>query len=132
MFNFRYTILPILISTLWISISEFVRNEVLFPEYWSNHYASLGLSFPSEPINGAVWGIWSLCYAISIYFISKRFSLNQTWLVSWFYGFVLMWLVVGNMGVLPYSILFYAIPLSVLEAWLATVIIFKLSNTPEA
>jgi hypothetical protein len=42
-------------------------------------------------------------------------------------GFVLMWLVTGNMGVLPYSILVFAIPLSLLETYLATLIIKKLS-----
>jgi len=38
----------------------------------------MGLIFPSEPINGAVWGILSFCFAIGIYFISQKFSLIQT------------------------------------------------------
>ncbi len=121
----KQTILPILLSTIWISLSEFIRNEVLIKAYWTSHYEQLGLTFPSDPINGAVWGIWSLCYAISIFIISKRFNLQQTFLLAWFIGFVLMWLVVGNMGVLPFGILPIAIPLSLLEAFLATFIIFK-------
>jgi hypothetical protein len=32
------------------------------------------------------------------------------------------------MGVLPFGILFYAVPLSVLEAFVASFIIFKLSG----
>ena len=125
---FKKTILPILLSTIWISISEFVRNEFLLKSYWTAHYESMGLIFPSEPINGAVWGIWSICFAIGIYIISKKFSLTQTTFLSWFVGFVFMWLVVGNMGVLPFGILYYAIPLSILEAFLATYIIVKLSK----
>jgi hypothetical protein len=39
-----------------------------------------------------------------------------------------MWLVVGNMGVLPFGILYFAIPLSLLEVFLATLIIVKLST----
>jgi len=123
----KKTILPILLATIWISISEFVRNEFLLKSFWINHYESLGLVFPSEPINGAVWGIWSLAYAIGIFVIAKRFNLWETFLLSWFIGFVLMWLVTGNMGVLPYGILVFAIPLSLLEAFLATLIIKKLS-----
>ena len=60
----KQTILPILLATIWISISEFARNEFLLKSYWKDHYQSLGLVFPSEPINGAAWGLWSLCFAI--------------------------------------------------------------------
>jgi hypothetical protein len=86
------------------------------------------MTFPEQPVNGAVWGIWSLCFAIAIFIFSKKFTLIQTTLLAWFVGFVLMWLVIGNMGVLPFGILFYAIPLSFLEAFLASLIIFKLSD----
>lgn len=128
MHPFRYTILPILLATIWISISEFVRNELLFNDYWVHHYAKLGLTFPAEPINGIVWGIWSLCYAIGIYVISRKFVLWQTFLLSWWMGFVLMWLVVGNMAVLPYDLLWYAVPLSLLEAGVASWLIHRLSK----
>ena len=123
----KKTILPILLTTIWISVSEFGRNEFLLKSYWTEHYENLGLVFPSEPINGAIWGLWSLCFAILIFIISKKFTLLQTALISWFLGFVLMWLVVGNMNVLPYGILPFAIPLSLLEAFLASLIIKKLS-----
>ena len=121
----RKTILPILIATIWISISEFVRNEFLLKTYWSDHYESMGLIFPSEPINGAIWGLWSLCFAISIYIIAQKFTLTQTTFIAWFVGFVLMWLVTGNMNVLPFEILPFAIPLSILEAFLASLIVKK-------
>jgi hypothetical protein len=124
---FRNIILPILAATLWISISEFVRNEFIVKSFWTNHYIGLGLTFPSEPVNGAVWGIWSLMFAIAIFIISKKFTLFQTALLSWFVGFVLMWFVLGNLGVLPYGLLVYAIPLSILEAFVASWIIKKLS-----
>ncbi|WKZ64099.1 MAG: hypothetical protein QY315_04725 [Saprospiraceae bacterium] len=124
----KNTVLPILLATIWISISEFVRNEILLKTYWTEHYQNLGLTFPSEPINGAVWGLWSFLFSIAIYLIAKKFSLLQTTFLSWFVAFVLMWVVTGNMGVLPYNILYFAIPLSVLEAFLASFIIKKLSN----
>jgi len=124
----KQTFLPILLATIWISISEFARNEFLLKSYWTEHYQSLGLVFPSEPINGAVWGIWSLCFAIAIFIISKKFSLFQTTFLSWFVGFVLMWISSGNMGVLPFGILPFAIPLSFLEAFLASFIVTKLSK----
>ena len=119
----KKTIIPVLLATIWISISEFVRNEFLVKSLWVNHYQSLGLTFPSAPLNGAVWGLWSLLFAISIFIISKKFSLIETTLISWFYGFVMMWVVIGNLNVLPEGLLIYAIPLSLLEAFVASWIV---------
>jgi hypothetical protein len=70
------------------------------------HYQGLGLTFPEQPINGAVWVIWSLCFAIAIFIFSKKYTLSQTTLLSWLVGFVFMWLVVANSGVVPLDILF--------------------------
>lgn len=123
----RKTVLPLLLSTIWISVSEFVRNEFIVKSYWIEHYEKLGIKFPSEPVNGAFWAIWSLFYAISIFIVSKKFNLIQTTFLSWFFGFVLMWIVVWNMGVFPPSILVFALPLSLIEAFLAGYIIKRLS-----
>lgn len=125
----RKTVLPVLSATVWISISEFVRNEFLFKSYWTEHYKGLGLVFPSEPVNGAIWGLWSFLFAITIFIISKKFTLLQTTFLSWFVGFVLMWVVTANLSVLAYGILVYAVPLSILESFLAAVIIIKLSES---
>lgn len=125
---FKKTILPILLATVWISISEFVRNEFLLKSYWTEHYQNMGLVFPSEPVNGAIWGLWSLFFAVAVFIIAQKFSLWQTTFLAWFVGFVFMWTVIGNMGVLPYGILPFAVPLSFLEAFLASFIIKKTSN----
>ena len=67
--------LPILLSTVWIGISEFVRNEFLLKYYWTRHYEGFGLVFPAEPINGALLGgVWSLCFAIGNFYLLRRFS----------------------------------------------------------
>lgn len=124
--SLKNSVLPILLATIWISVSEFVRNEFLFKSYWTDHYEGLGLVFPSEPINGAIWGIWSLCFAIGIFILAKKYNLVQTFLLSWFFAFIFMWLVAGNLGVLPYKILIFAVPLSLLEAFLAAFIIKKI------
>jgi hypothetical protein len=125
--GFKSTILPVLLTTVWISISEFVRNEILLKDYWTSHYGELGLVFPSEPVNGMVWGLWSLCFVVTILMISRNNSLIRTILVSWFAGFVLMWIVLWNMNVLPLGILYFAVPLSLFEAFLAALIIKKLT-----
>ncbi|MFZ5518038.1 MAG: hypothetical protein ACOY90_15440 [Candidatus Zhuqueibacterota bacterium] len=67
----KKTILPILLATIWISVSEFVRNERLVKSYWTEYNKTLGLVFPSEPLNSALWGLWSLLFAVAVFFISK-------------------------------------------------------------
>jgi hypothetical protein len=117
------TILPVFLATIWISISEFVRNGFLVKSFWIKHYQELGLSFPSKPINGIVWGIWSLLFATAIFIIAKKFTIIQTTFISWFMAFVMMWVAIGNLDVLPYGLLIYGIPLSILESFIATLII---------
>ena len=124
----KNTILPVLMATIWISISEFVRNEFLLKSYWADHYKKLGMVFPSEPVNGALWGLWSLAFAVSIFIIARKFSFWQTLIISWLTGFLMMWVVIGNMGVLPDGLLYIAVPLSLFEVLIAVFIIKKLSD----
>ncbi len=51
----------------------------------------------------------------------------QTVFLSWLSAFVMMWVAIGNLGVLPFSILYAAVPLSLLEVFIASFIIKKLS-----
>ncbi len=119
----KQSVLPLLLATIWISLSEFVRNQFLLHHAWTEHYNSLGLTFPEEPINGAIWGLWSLIYASVLFILSKKFSLLQTGLLGWIIGFPMMWIVLGNLLILPFNILPLAIPLSLLESFGAAWII---------
>jgi len=127
----KKTVCPIVLASLWIALSEFFRNQYLFFSYWSEHYKKYGLIFPSDPVNGAVWGLWSLLFSVFIYIILKKFSLLQTTLLAWFVGFVLMWLVIWNLNVLPNGLLYFAVPLSLLEVFVAAFIIKKISSRSE-
>jgi hypothetical protein len=74
-----------------------------------------------------VWVAWGFLFAIAIFLISRKFSLVQTTLISWLTAFVLMWIVVWNLNVLPGAILIYAVPLSLLEAFIGSYICRKIS-----
>lgn len=124
---FKERILPLLLSTVWISLSEFIRNQFLLGYTWNDHYQQLGLQFPNEPANGAIWGLWSLVLAGLILVISRRFNVFETLVITWVAAFVLMWLVIGNLGVLPTTTLFYALPLSMVEIYGAAWITAKLA-----
>lgn len=127
----KRTLAPILGASIWISLSEFFRNEFWLKHFWTDHYHSLGLTFPSDPLNGVIWGLWSLFFSSFIFSLSRRFGFMQTVLIAWNAGFVMMWMVIGNLSVLPYGLLGYAIPLSLLEVVVATWIMKKLAPADE-
>lgn len=122
--RFRET-LSVFLAAVWIGLSEFFRNDVLLKSLWMEHYEKMGLLFPASPVNGVVWCVWSLLFAVAIYVVGRRFALWQTTLLSWLFAFVLMWLVVGNLDVLPLQTLLYAVPLSLLETFVAVVVVTK-------
>lgn len=117
----------ILLAAIWVNASEFFRNEVLLKHFWVSHYQSLGLTFPADTLNGIVWIIWGFSFAGVVFVISRKFSLSQTTLLSWFVAFVLMWMVTWNLKVLPVPILAYALPLSLIEAFLGSYLCHKIS-----
>jgi hypothetical protein len=122
----RYTVLPIFVAMIWVSLNEFVRNQAVLMSQWVSHFEAMGLAFPAEPINGAMWGVWSLLMAIGVYFYARRFTLLEATGITWFVVFVLMWVSSGNMGFLPFGILPVALPWSVVEAAGTVYIIQKL------
>lgn len=117
----------VVLAGLWVGLSEFVRNQLLLSATWESHYESLGLEFPTAPINAVVWLVWSFVFAAVLYWISRRSSLLETTLLGWVVGFVMMWLVVWNLSVLPLVTLPVAVPLSLLESFVAAGICVKVA-----
>lgn len=114
------SLVTIVFVGLWINASEFYRNEVLLKSIWVAHFERLGLNVPNAPINAALWMVWGLIFAALIYVLSTRFNGWATAVLAWCFGFVLMWLVMFNLLVLPLGIAAYAVVLSMLEVAVAT------------
>lgn len=122
-------LLAIVTAGLWITVSEFLRNELLFKNYWVEHYSWLGLTFETMAINGILWMVWSFGLAYIIYELLKHFSFGKTVFLIWLVAFVLMWITLFNLQVLPLILLIPAIPLGILEVVVATAIIQKVQAT---
>jgi len=121
-------VLSIVLSGLWITFSEFLRNEFLLKEYWVNQFNSLGLTFETLPINGILWMVWSFTLAFLLFKFLQKFSMKETIILSWLPSFFMMWIVVFNLQTLPLNIVFFvfAIPLSIIEILVAIIIIKKI------
>lgn len=120
--NIQKGLLAILASGAWIGLSEFTRNELCFKKLWIDKYANMGLGFPSEMVNNALWGVWSLLLAGMIVYLTLKLKFWETVIISWMAAFVMMWVVIGNLNVLPETLLWFAVPWSIAEVLLASVI----------
>ena len=98
-------VLPVLIIGIWINVSETVRWMFLIESYWLEKYQNLNLIFPNETTNLIMWMVWGFLFAALIFILSRKFNLFQTTILSWFVAFVMMWVVVWNVGVLPVKML---------------------------
>jgi hypothetical protein len=124
----KKAVLHISIAGIWITISEFVRNEFVFKNYWVDHFDALGLTFETQPINGILWLLWSLTLAYLIFMLLRKFSLKETVFLAWLPAFVMMWITIYNLQTLPLKLLFFAIPLSLLEVFVASLIMIKIQK----
>lgn len=114
-YNVRKLVLATLAAGIWVNVNEFLRNELLLKRVWVDKFDSLGLLFPAEPENGALWVLWSFIFAACIVAVARNSTFVSATALSWVFGFVLMWIVIGNLDVLPLRILPFAIPWSVVE-----------------
>jgi hypothetical protein len=122
----KKTIFPVLVIGIWINISETVRWIFLIESYWVEHYKNMNLVFPNSPFNALIWMIWGFLLAITIFVLSKKYSLFQTTLLTWLIVFVMLWIVLWNINILPVTILWYVAPLSLIEIYIGVLISKKL------
>lgn len=121
-------VFAVVLAGMWVVLCEFVRNQFLLTVQWQDHYRGMGLVFPSQAVNGMMWMVWSFLLAGTVFAISRRFSLWQTTVIVWVMGFVMMWVVIWNLSVLPVGTLPIAVPWSFIEALGAAFICRKMAS----
>lgn len=124
----KKTVLPILLTGAWIAFSEFLRNELLFKRFWTEHYAALGLTFRTTPQDGFLWTVWSFILAFAVWKLLKKFRFWETVWFLWLVSFVLMWIAAYALQVMPPKILAIDIPLAFVELAVAGWLILKLQG----
>lgn len=108
-------LLAAIVAGVWINISEFLRNELLLKNLWITHFESIGLVFPSSLNHNLVWLLWGFLLAASLVYMRRRMSFMATTAIGWVMAFAMMWLVMGNLNVLPEQLLPVALPWSLIE-----------------
>ena len=125
---FKKTILPILLIGLWINISITIGWMLILESYWVEKYQSLNLVFPTGLINNITWAIWGFMLASVIFILSKKLTVIQNTILSWFVAFGMMWVILWNIGVLHTRMLLFNIPNTLFITFIGAVISKKLNN----
>ncbi len=128
MSHLKKTILPILLTGIWINISITIGWILILESYWIEKYQSLDIIFPTGLSNNIVWMIWGFMLATLTFILLKKFTVLHTAFLAWFVAFVMMWVVVWNVGILPTGMLLFNIPYSLLVTFIG-VLICKKSST---
>ena len=111
-----------------MNVSEFIRNELLIKQVWVSGFNEIGLSFPSAPVNGLLWVLWAFIFCAVLAGLTTRFDVLRSTVISWVTGFGLLWIAMWNMGVLPSGLLYWAIPWSLAEVYVAALICHRFMN----
>jgi hypothetical protein len=107
----------VVLAGVWVNLCEFVRNQVLLTSKWQVFYREhMKVPFPAQPVNAIMWVVWGFVLAVAVFAISRRFGVWATTLLAWVAGYVLMWITMWNLAVLPMRILPVAVPFSFVEA----------------
>jgi hypothetical protein len=116
----------VLLLAVWINLSESVRWILYSKPQIDARFQSIGLTLPNNAISGILWMIWGGIIAFMIFIVSQKFTLVQTALFIWVGVFVMHWILLWNYAMLPLGILPVAVPLSLIEIFIAALIAKKL------
>ncbi len=122
----------IVLTGLWITASEFLRNEFLVQKIWIDHFSAMGLPFAPNPmVSGPLWMVWSFLLGLIIWKMRIFLRFWPTVAYAWIAAFPMMWIPLFNLQVLPLNTLYAALPLSFLEVFLAVLICSKSMGRPD-
>jgi hypothetical protein len=120
--NYRNAIWQILFVSLWINIFETLRWMLFAKPDIDMHFKAANLVLPNEPINNLLWLIWGIIIAVMIFIVSKKFKVLQTTFIVWITVYVMHWIALWNMAVLPINILWLAVPLTFINVLVGALI----------
>lgn len=119
--------IAILAAAVWISLLEFLRDQYFVQSYRIEQNQLHGFMYREEPLMGSASGIWSLFLAIFIFLMTRKLNQWHATIAAFTGCVLLMWIINGDLRVLPARLLLFALPLIVLESFMAVWIIRKIS-----
>jgi hypothetical protein len=122
MSNFKKAFWQVLLVSLWVNIFETLRWMLFAKPDIDIHFKAANLVLPNEPVNNILWLIWGIIIAVMIFIISKKFKVLQTTFIVWIIVYVMHWIALWNMAVLPINVLWLAVPLNFINVLVGALI----------
>lgn len=120
--KYQKTIWQIFLVSIWINIFETLRWILFAKPDIEVYFKSNNFLLPNESLNNILWLVWGVIIAVMIFIISKRYKVLQTTFIIWITVYVMHWIALWNMAVLPIKILFLAIPLTFINVLVGVLI----------
>lgn len=131
-------ILVILITSIWIHISEILRFFIIVLPEMRGKLAPIPEAIPIDEIRFFIWGIWDTVLTAAIVYITWLFTkhLGKTTkavflssVVCWISFFLLFWIAMVNMNLSNLYLLTYTLPLTLIETTIGALIcVYLLKN----
>lgn len=122
----------ILLVAIWINFSGTVRWMLFAKPRFEAFYKGMGLEYPNTPLINILWMVWGVLAAALVVFLSKKFGILPTIVLSWLVIFVMTWIVLWNSAVFPLALLWIVVPWSLFEVYIAALISNKLQGRSAA
>jgi len=118
----------ILLVAVWINFSGTVRWMLFARPRFEALYKGMGLEYPNTPLINILWVLWGVLAAVLVVFLSKKFSILHTIVLSWLVVFAMTWIVLWNSAVFTLALLWIVVPWSLFEIFVAALIAVKLQG----
>lgn len=122
----------VLLVAVWINFSGTVRWMLFAKPRFDALYKGMGLEYPNTLVINILWMLWGVLAAILVVFLTKKFTILHTMVLSWLVVFAMTWIVLWNSAVLPLDLLWIAVPWSLFEVFVAALISNRLQSRSAA
>jgi hypothetical protein len=118
----------VVLVAIWINFSGSVRWMLFARPRFEALYKGMGLEYPNTPLINILWMVWGVLAAVLVVFLSKKFTMLHTMVLSWLVIFVMTWIVQWNSAVFPLALLWIVVPWSLFEIFVAVLISNRLQG----
>jgi hypothetical protein len=120
--DFKKAIWQVFILSIWINIAETIRWIAFSKPYFVSHTQNMNVEQPSGPLYLIIWFVWGILVALLIYIISQKFSYLKATFIIWFSVFSGVWIMLINLRIVTFPILFAIAAFCFIEIFIGTLI----------
>jgi hypothetical protein len=101
----KSSLTPIIAGWVWISGCEYGINQVWLKSQWDDYFGAIGVTYPGDITNLALWAGWCLAYAIAMRMMLARFGALFAGIITWILVFGLTMISLSNFGMMDTEML---------------------------